>query len=389
MGIKKWAPFLGLGMMAFACNNADNATTVLQGKLTGEKVENVDSVYLLKRGESSYIREAASAVKDGAFAIKEANLANGSYYIQAPTDGTFGTRKPTVMMFYKKGDVVTADINLDAFADAKITGNEGSEQAVYSAFQNGEEEFQTKMRAMGEEYRRISSEAKDGKLTAEQEAQLKKIETDYEALNKQYSDYTMSFIKEHNTSIVSADLLAQQAPGLKTEQLKSGLDLLQGAATETEVYQRMTERYNTLNATAEGQPVLNFTMQTPEGKEFSTEALQGKVFMIDFWASWCGPCRKENPNVVKMYNEYHKQGFEIVGVSLDNKKENWEKAITKDKLTWHHVSDLKGWKNEVAQKYGINSIPATVLVDASGKIVARNLRGEELEAKVKELMAAK
>lgn len=128
-----------------------------------------------------------------------------------------------------------------------------------------------------------------------------------------------------------------------------------------------------------------FTGETPEGDRLSLESLRGKIVLIDFWASWCGPCRRENPKVVKAYAKYKDQGFEILGVSLDRTKSRWVDAIAKDGLTWPQVSDLQGWKSEFAKLYGVTSIPHTVLLDAEGKILARNLRGHQLDAKLKEL----
>jgi len=129
----------------------------------------------------------------------------------------------------------------------------------------------------------------------------------------------------------------------------------------------------------------DFSQNNPDGNPMKLSDLKGKVVLVDFWASWCGPCRGENPNVVRMYNKYKNKGFEILGVSLDNSKDRWLGAIQQDGLTWYHVSDLRGWANEVAQMYGVTSIPHTVLVDQEGKIIARNLRGSTLEAKLKEL----
>lgn len=108
--------------------------------------------------------------------------------------------------------------------------------------------------------------------------------------------------------------------------------------------------------------------------------------MIDFWASWCGPCRRENPNVVEAYQKYKDKGFDILGVSLDRDKSAWLKGIEEDQLTWTHVSDLKYWQNEVAQLYGVSSIPHSVLLDKDGKIIAKNLRGEDLHKKLEELL---
>ncbi len=129
----------------------------------------------------------------------------------------------------------------------------------------------------------------------------------------------------------------------------------------------------------------NFVQKSPEGEEINLSDFRGKVLLVDFWASWCGPCRRENPHVVSLYKKYRDQGFEILGVSLDNNKDRWLKAIATDKLEWKHVSDLKGWKNEVAKMYNITAIPHTILLDEEGKIIARNLRGHSLEQKLEEL----
>jgi thiol-disulfide isomerase/thioredoxin len=132
-------------------------------------------------------------------------------------------------------------------------------------------------------------------------------------------------------------------------------------------------------------PELDFA--SPDGTKIKLSSLKGQVVLLDFWASWCGPCRKENPNVVDVYNRYKDKGFTVYSVSLDNKKPNWLAAIKKDGLEWpNHVSDLKGWQSDAAAIYGINSIPMTYLLDADGIIVASNLRGAQLETKIKEIL---
>lgn len=135
-----------------------------------------------------------------------------------------------------------------------------------------------------------------------------------------------------------------------------------------------------------GELAPDFTAQTPEGKDMSLKDLRGKVVLVDFWASWCGPCRRENPNVVRVYNQYKDKGFDILGVSLDTKKDRWLGAIAKDGLTWNHVSDLKGWSSAPAKMYGVRGIPFTILLDKDGKVIAKNLRGPALEAKLKEVL---
>ena len=132
----------------------------------------------------------------------------------------------------------------------------------------------------------------------------------------------------------------------------------------------------------------DFAAPTPEGKQLALNEIKGKATIIDFWASWCGPCRRENPNVVKVYNKYHDKGLEIISVSLDkpNQKQRWLDAIEKDKLTWHHVSNLKYFNDPVARMYNVNAIPATFILDAEGRIVAKKLRGKALEDQIASML---
>ena len=157
------------------------------------------------------------------------------------------------------------------------------------------------------------------------------------------------------------------------------------AKTNKQDVDLMTQRLDAIKRLMIGIPAPDFTLKTPDGKDISLSSFKGKYLLVDFWASWCGPCRRENPNVVALYNRYKDKGFDIFGVSLDQNKELWMKAIENDKLTWKHGSDLKGWQSAPAAQYGITGIPHTILIDKTGKIIARQLRGEALAAKLDEI----
>ncbi len=138
-----------------------------------------------------------------------------------------------------------------------------------------------------------------------------------------------------------------------------------------------------------GTPMPEIKLPNPDGKEIALSSLKGKVVLVDFWASWCGPCRAESPNVLRLYDKYNKKGFEVFSVSLDSKKELWTAAIAKDGLKWpYHVSDLGHWKSVVGAQFGISSIPFTLLIDKQGNIIDKGLRGEALEAKLKEIFGS-
>jgi len=158
------------------------------------------------------------------------------------------------------------------------------------------------------------------------------------------------------------------------------------AATEDMV--TLKEKIEVLKKVDIGQKAPDFTMNDPNGVPVSLyDALANcEVLLLDFWAAWCGPCRKENPFVVSTYNQFHSKGFSVLGVSLDRDRESWLKAIENDKLTWTHVSNVKYWDNPVAKMYGVSAIPTNYFIDKNGIILGKNLRGVALKEKVSSLI---
>jgi thiol-disulfide isomerase/thioredoxin len=225
----------------------------------------------------------------------------------------------------------------------------------------------------------------DSTLTAEQKEALMK-ELDHK--DSLALDLAFTTIKTNITSAVGASLLPDYAPAFSLEQQKELLGLLPEQYQGNERIQRLREHVETVDKTSEGKHFVDFTMNSPEGEPVTLSDIIAKneYTLIDFWASWCGPCRAEMPNVVAAYQAYKDKGFGIIGVSLDNNVDKWKEAITNLNITWPQMSDLKGWDNEGAKLYGVNSIPATVLVNREGVIVARNLRGEAIAEKLAELL---
>lgn len=173
---------------------------------------------------------------------------------------------------------------------------------------------------------------------------------------------------------------------LSTEAKTALVNEMMQEVRKQQMAQQQQTNTNSNAAVQVGKEAPNFTLDTPDGEAVSLSDLRGNYVLIDFWASWCRPCRMENPNVVRVYNKYHEKGFEILGVSLDRTKAAWLQAIEKDGLTWMHVSDLKFWNSAAAQLYGVRGIPYTVLVDPEGNVIAQNLRGASLESKLAELL---
>lgn len=161
---------------------------------------------------------------------------------------------------------------------------------------------------------------------------------------------------------------------------------LKGKFPNNKLVQDFVAKMNRVKPVAKGQPAIDFQSTAPNGHIIKLSDFKGKYVLLDFWASWCGPCRQENPNIVKQYNRFKNKNFTILGVSLDGDRDKWLKAIEDDKLDWTHVSDLDEWNSAIARQYQVAAIPASFLIDPSGKIIAKNLRGHELEEFLKKTL---
>lgn len=217
-------------------------------------------------------------------------------------------------------------------------------------------------------------------------ATIESLMAEMETKKNKLIDAGSSFIDANKNSYVSLILLAQFGPQMDSKEFKTKFNNLSKEIKETKIGKEIAEQFKASDLVEIGQKAPDFKAPDLNGKEISLYENLGKVTVIDFWASWCGPCRQENPNVVKLYEAYKDKGLQIIGVSLDKEDAKWKKAIKDDNLTWIHMSNLKFWQDPIAKQYNVKSIPATFILDEKGTIIAKDLRGEELDAKIAELL---
>lgn len=274
---------------------------------------------------------------------------------------------------YMENKPVTITGTIDSFYFSKVSGSAIHDEWV--AFNNSLKDLDAVQRSL---FPKI--------INSTNEAEKAVAEKQLDSLGKIRIGKIKEYVRSHPSSIVSLNLVRDMALDGEWAELDSLYRALDPSLQQSAVGQRVAKRLDVLKRSAVGQSIQDFTQNDVNGKPVRLSDFKGKYLFIDFWASWCGPCRAENPNVVKAYSSFKDKRFDILGVSLDTDADKWKKAIEEDGLPWTHVSDLKGFRNEIASYYGIQAIPFSFLLDPEGRIIAKGLRGAQLQEKLAEIL---
>ncbi len=294
---------------------------------------------------------------------------------------------PGNVLFLAENNPIRMTIYKDSLRSSIVKG--GSENELFF-------KYLSTIKSYGEEKINLNNEYQIASKLNESEKAVK-IAAKREQLIAKERQFRKELAENNTNSLVSVmaltDLLNLKV--IKADEAKEKYAALADTLRTTRLGKNLNQLINSAIAISKqktmniGSSAEDFSAPTPSGKTLSLKESMGKITIIDFWASWCKPCRMENPNVVRVYNKYHKKGLNIIGVSLDKKQESWTKAIADDNLDWNHVSNLQFWQDPIARAYGVRSIPATFILDEQGNVIAKNLRGPALEKKISEILDAK
>ena len=369
----------------FSCNKAGVNEYIISGTVKG--VADGKTVVLEKQDETGQLKPIDTVkIKDGKFTIKGSAKEPEIMLLQVEA------LQGKVPFILENGDIEVI-VDKDSIQKTKLSGTFNND--VFSKFNidvvKFQKESQKKMMAF--------QNANMAKMKAAQEAKdtvtINKLMKEYQVLQKSGMDFYVKFAESNPKALLSA-LIVDSMLNDPSVDLARAKKIFASFSPELKKYKpgksiqsKLDKIAKPVAAAAEvGTIAPDFSAPNPEGKSISLKESLGKVTIIDFWASWCNPCRAENPNVVAIYNEFHAKGLNIISISLDKDAKKWKEAIAKDKLTWNQVSNLKDFQDPIAITYGVNAIPSTYILDAKGTIVAKDLRGAELKAKISALLAA-
>ena len=352
----------------------------LTGDISAVKAQ-ADLVYISYYLADRQIRDS-TPVRQGKFvftgSIPEPVLARVSIKYKATNNGAaiipVNSKRDYAAVFLQPATIKM--VSVDSFSNVIVTGSRADEE-----YRQLEEMAKPYNHALDELYKQFSAARAAGNADLARTTEMKIDSLDALANENIYGDY----VKKNPSSVLAMYALKNWAGyTIEAEKVEPVFKTLPVTLQHSVSGKEMQEKIAIAKKTSIGQIALDFSQNDTLGKPVSLQSLRGKYLLVDFWASWCGPCRRENPSLVAAFNRYRDKGFQVLSVSLDRPgdKEKWLQAIHNDGLNWTHVSDLQFWNNAVAKQYGIQAIPQNLLLDPSGKIIAKNLRGEELEKKL-------
>lgn len=391
--MKKLLLILASGALVISCNRlAEN-----EYEISGEVDKSLDGKYMVLEKPGGYmgtIPVDTIKIEDGKFLFKGTATDPSLHYVSE-----LDKPQSRLDIILEPGEL-ELEVDKDSVFKSQRSGtpNNDALQAYRNDVLKVDKKSQAFIKKNKDAY--MSARAKNDTVVTN------KLDKELKKLGEEKKKVQQDFLDKNPNALISIFIIREMAAGKTGEEVmamynklgsdlkksKEGKELQEQIKKYQEQEKQMKEAASgeakPVSAIEVGKPAPDFTAPTPDGKMVSLKQSLGKVTIIDFWASWCGPCRKENPNVVALYNEMHAKGLNIVGVSLDKEGEatKWKQAIAADKLGWTHVSNLKHWADPIAQQYGVTSIPATFILDAKGNVVAKDLRGAELRTKVTELL---
>ena len=362
--MKKQVLFISIVLLLISCKNTTKTEYSINGNVIGSKQ---NKVYLKKRDNGNWVNVDSTIIKNEKFTFNGNVKFPEMYFLSIPDF-------KCLIPFFIENTEITFNINTDSIDNSSVSGSKTHKQ--YEKYLEELNNFNNKLKNLYSQYKNLKK--RENKLL------LKNIENLMDSVYNSKEKFTKNYILKNNKTPISPYLAYINSYQFSLSDLDSIINNFDKTLDSSVYVKLLNDRLKILKRVDINQPILNFTMNDKNNKPISTKSFKGKYLLIDFWASWCSPCRAENPNVVKTYNRFHKKGFEILGVSFDQNKEKWLKAIKDDKLIWPQVSDLKGWNNAAGKLYGIRSIPQNVLINKEGIIIAKNLRGEELIKRLNE-----
>lgn len=322
-------------------------------------------------GQQLNVLDSVRADDKGRYEIAGKTTTSKFYYLTVNS-----TQPPGIPVILENDKEVRMDIITGDFLDTKVKGDESNMKLkeLYDLYMN-----HNKLgKSFSDRVQYINPETAGDSLR--------------NALTKEYNDLQINmkqdiedFVNGNKGDLSTYFAVTYVMPEPPVAMLETALEKMKAGVPDHAYTAELESRINSIKPLSIGGLAPDIALKSPDGEVVKLSSLRGKVVLIDFWASWCRPCRVENPNVVRMYQMYHNKGFEVYSVSLDNNMENWKRAIEADGLTWTHVSDLKGWQSSAAALYKVTGIPKTFLLDEKGRVLAMDLRGQQLENKLAEI----